>query len=190
MASSSHNGHDVLALLMQEHEVITKALDGLSAIGRGLLDHGHADPKALHNAIRFLKEFVDNCHHVKEERILFPALEEKGLPASVGPLFVLRGEHEEGRGLVRALEQATERYTADKRGSERAIAEAIREITRLYSQHIAKENEVLFPMASRLLSAHEQHELFEAFERVEAEGSADHDALTALATELERVARG
>jgi hemerythrin-like domain-containing protein len=190
MASSGYNGHDPLASLMSEHEVITKALDSLSAIGRGLLDHGQADLKALQKAIRFLKEFVDSCHHVKEERILFPALEEKGLPASVGPLFVLRGEHEEGRGLVRALEQATERYAADKRASVREIAEAIREITRLYSQHIAKENEVLFPMASRLLSAREQHEIFEAFERIEAEGSADHDTLTALASELESEARG
>jgi len=56
----------------------------------------------------------------------------------------------------------------------------------LLRAHIDKEDNVLFPMADQLLTAADQKELTEAFEKVEAEeiGEGVHDKYHQLAHEL------
>lgn len=48
----------------------------------------------------------------------------------------------------------------------------------LYTNHIWKEDEMVFPMVDRLFSAEERKTLFERFETAEAEIGADHEAPT------------
>jgi hemerythrin-like domain-containing protein len=56
----------------------------------------------------------------------------------------------------------------------------------LLRSHIAKENQVLFPMADRALSAEDQRELAHAFERFEAQetGAGVHERMVELLQEL------
>jgi len=49
------------------------------------------------------------------------------------------------------------------------FAKRARDYIALLTQHINKENNVLFPMGERVLSAKKQEELVEAFERLERE---------------------
>src|ERR1035437_3986013 len=57
--------------------------------------------------------------------------------------------------------------------------------------HIAKEDEMLFPMADELFSPARQERVLEGFERVEREetGEGAHEKFHALAAKLEREAR-
>lgn len=59
----------------------------------------------------------------------------------------------------------------------------------LYTNHIWKEDEMVFPMVDRLFSAEERKTLFERFETAEAEIGADHEALAEFALALEKEVR-
>ena len=60
----------------------------------------------------------------------------------------------------------------------------------LLRDHIAKEDEMLFPMAVELIPPSREEELLERFDQVEAEdaGSGAHARLMALAAQLAREA--
>jgi hemerythrin-like domain-containing protein len=149
------------------------------------IEAGGTVPAAeLTDILDFLKIFADKCHHGKEEDILFPALEAAGMPREGGPIGVMLHEHTLGRGLIRDMDAAL----AGSAGPRAFVAPAL-DYIELLTQHIAKENNVLFPMAERLLGAPALTAMHEAFERLEEEriGPGRHEAfhrlLDALAAE-------
>jgi hemerythrin-like domain-containing protein len=145
--------------LKHEHEAILAALQVLNS----MIDSGEQVPAdELNGFIGFLKEFADKCHHSKEEDILFPALTRAGLPLEGGPVGVMLGEHVQGREYIQAMENAAE-GSPDYAG----FAKSARQYAELLRQHIQKENNVLFVMAEKLLSAEQLDEIYEAFEQHE-----------------------
>jgi hemerythrin-like domain-containing protein len=136
--------------------------------------------------LEFFKLFADKCHHGKEEDLLFPLLERKGLPRDGGPIGVMLGEHEQGRALIRQMSDAAEAYAKDAAGAGRRWAQAARGYTSLLHSHIDKENNVLFMMAERMLSAEEQRDLAKSFEKVDVEkmGGGTHERLHAVMDDL------
>jgi len=95
----------------------------------------------------FLEHFADQCHHEKEEQLLFLELERAGLPRDFGPTSCMREEHQRGRaGRARMLAAVHSR-------DPRALASAVRGYVDLLRQHIDKEDQVLFPMAREMLPA-------------------------------------
>jgi hemerythrin-like domain-containing protein len=67
-----------------------------------------------------------------------------------------------------------------------AIARDLKAYVRFLRAHIGKEDNVLYPMADRLLTAEDQRELMAAFDRVEAEemGEGVHEKYHELAHKL------
>ena len=185
---SQHN--DPIVVLTHEHQFIKKVVAALGRLAPSADHAKQADPNTLRDIVRFMREFADRCHHAKEEDLLFPAMEEKGVPESGCPLGALRGEHEKGRALVTALAEATEALAARTPDAERAVAETVQEITELYTNHIWKEDKMVFPMVERLFSDDERAALFDRFEKAEEEIGADHEALASFANELDRKTAG
>ena len=178
-------------LLVHEHEVIGKVLDGAEAEAERLRRTGEVRRERLGKLVDFCRNFVDRCHHTKEEKHLFPALEERGVPAGArgagaGPIAVMLGEHEEGRRTVRGLAQALEQGEQAPGRAARLLAERLEAYVGLLRAHIEKENNVLFPLADRVLSPQDQEKLLAAFEKVEAEemGEGTHERYHQLAHEL------
>lgn len=167
--------------LRSEHEVIQRVLNVMERAGSILEADGTLPPDTLSSAIDFVRVFADGCHHAKEERTLFPRMREHGIPEEGGPLGVMLQEHDMGRAYIRQLEEAIER---DDRAQ---IIEALRDYVSLLRQHIAKENDVLFPMAEGVLSADEQERIAKDFERSEQEqfGADVHERYVALVDQLE-----
>jgi hemerythrin-like domain-containing protein len=167
-------------VLKEEHRVIEKVLDALERLAKG------AETSALaewEKAIDFARNFADKCHHLKEENLLFPALEEHGIPREGGPIGMMLAEHEEGRGYVRAMAAAAGKDSVDNRQILRETANAY---IRLLRQHIQKEDEVLFQMADGVLSAEEQKTLLREFEEHELKeiGAGFHEKYLKIALEL------
>jgi hemerythrin-like domain-containing protein len=177
LTSHPHHAATPTAMLVQEHEVILRGLTALEKFGWRLESGQPVDREALAWLIDFFRTFADRCHHGKEEQHLFPALERHGLPKEVGPLAVMREEHEEGRALVRGMAE----------GNDRQIAAAIRGYAALLRAHIDKENTVLFPLAEQILPDEEQRDLLHAFEAVEqaVAGPGVHGRLLAGLARLE-----
>ncbi|MFQ6000692.1 MAG: hemerythrin domain-containing protein [Anaerolineae bacterium] len=104
--------------------------------------------------IRKATAFINNevrAHNEKEEELLFPELE-KVLPPK-GPTFVMREEHRRLWEVLEKVEGTLERLEGDKDGAviDELVASA-QFVVQLLSEHINKENSVLFPMARQLLT--------------------------------------
>ena len=165
--------------LKHEHEAILSALQILEGMGTRVASGKNVDQKDIHNFIGFLREFADQCHHGKEEGILFPALIKAGMPEKGGPIGVMLSEHDQGRNLIKDMEDAISRNLNYAK-----FAEVAKEYANLLRAHIQKENHVLFPMAEQRLTPSQLARLYDSFEEHE---EALWWARTALVIPLGRV---
>jgi hemerythrin-like domain-containing protein len=170
------------AVLRKEHEAILKMLAVTEEVARRLEGGERIAPETLANLLQFFRLFADKCHHGKEEDLLFPQLEKKGMPRAGGPIRVMLTEHEQGRRLVQQMAEATEAYPNQPETVGPAWAQAARGYAALLRAHIDKENNVLFVMAERMLTPEEQTALAEGFEKIEVEkmGVGTHERLHAM----------
>ena len=166
-------------VLRHEHDAILKMLDVTDEVNRRIERGMSVAPKTFAELVEFFRLFADRCHHGKEEDLLFPAMEAKGIPRHGGPIGVMLIEHDQGRAHVREMAAAAEDAAAGKQGASGRWLPAAQAFSSLLRAHISKENLVLFVMAERLLADREQAELAEAFERVEVEkmGPGTHERL-------------
>jgi hemerythrin-like domain-containing protein len=164
-------------VLSAEHRVIETVLGALEKLAG---DGERAARADWAKAIDFLRNFADKCHHLKEEYLLFPALEARGIPREGGPIGMMLAEHEEGRGYVRAMAAALEA------GERQILRDKATAYVRLLREHILKEDEVLFQMADGVLSPGEQQKLLRDFEEHELRdiGAGFHEKYLQIAREL------
>jgi hemerythrin-like domain-containing protein len=174
--------------LKHEHKIVLLVLTGAEREARSIETSGAVHVEDVEQMLDFFRNFVDRCHHGKEERHLFPAMQEKGMSAERGPIAVMLHEHEQGRAAVRAIARALDRVKAQEADAGRALAEALLGYVELLRNHIAKEDNVLFPMADGMLSESEQGNLAVLFDRVETEeiGAGVHERYHDLAHRLGR----
>jgi hemerythrin-like domain-containing protein len=166
-------------ILKSEHRIIEQVSSCLEVLADRAAA-GNLDEPAARQALDFFGTFADGCHHHKEEDHLFPALEAHGLPRQGGPTGVMLAEHEQGRGHIRAMMAALDRHDAWP------FVSHARAYVRLLRSHIAKEDDVLFPRADRILSDSEQRAVVAAFSRVEEKElhAGTHERYLRLADEL------
>ena len=173
-------------ILKDEHRVIERVLASLeSAAGR--LNAGEPlSPGVFIMAADFIKGFADGCHHKKEEGVLFPAMQAAGVPSEGGPISVMLAEHEQGRRLTAGMRAAADRLASgDASASETVVKNALQYVA-LLRGHIAKEDNVLFPMAERVIEGPARAEVSAAFDHVEHEetGEGVHERFLALAAAI------
>jgi len=172
-------------ILSAEHRVIEQVLGCLEKMACRA-DGGELDVEPARQAVDFLRTFADRCHHGKEEAQLFPMLESHGLPPQVGPTSVMRSEHEQGRGYVRGMVAALDAHDGGDESARTLFAAAARGFALLLTEHIMKEDGVLFPMADQMIPPPAQAELLAAFARVEKDDLEEgtHEKYLAVAAEL------
>jgi hemerythrin-like domain-containing protein len=173
-------------ILRHEHEVIVQMLDASEEVAQQFEKGRKVRPELLADLLEFFKTFADECHHSKEEELLFPLLELKGIRRHGGPLGVMLHEHEEGRALIREMAEAAEEFQSGQDAASLHWARAARAYAQLLRTHICKENNVLFPMAERTLAPEEQTQLAERFEELEVGkmGAGKHQRLHAKMNKL------
>lgn len=175
--------------LKDEHKGIKLMLQIIGRICDMLESGKNIDPEHLEQIVEFIKVFADQCHHAKEEDLLFPAMEKAGIPREGGPIGVMLSEHTLGRTYVRKLGDAVGDYKAGNRQASHTIIENARAYITLLSQHIDKEDNVLYPMADKLLPKEKQEQLLKEFETIENEriGAGKHDEFHELLKQLKTV---
>ena len=186
-AHQSHIHHSLdkaTDVLKEEHRVIERVL---AVVERLAQNPRTTSPEDWKKALDFIRGFADQCHHLKEEKILFPVLEKRGIAREGGPIGMMLVEHEEGRAYVREMVEALAHWGEDSEVRRTILAQNARAYLRLLREHIRKEDEVLFQMADEALSPEEQKELAQEFEKHEAEeiGTGVHEKYLKLAEELE-----
>jgi hemerythrin-like domain-containing protein len=170
-------------MLKNEHRVIERVLDALE---RNLSNP--VDAAFYRQAIDFLRNFADGCHHAKEENELFPVLESAGIPREMGPIGCMLNEHEIGRALIRKIEASIDAAAAGDAQALASLRQAATNYIQLLRNHISKEDNVLFVMADRALGPEEQELLRSAFHRADQANacSSRHEYYVELADKLMR----
>ncbi|MBM4296642.1 MAG: hemerythrin, partial [Deltaproteobacteria bacterium] len=180
---SHHRSAKATELLSDEHRVIERVLAVLEKLAsrpvKGSFD-------SWKKAIEFIRHFADGCHHFKEEKVLFPALEGHGIPRDGGPVGMMLIEHEEGRSYVRGMADALAQVEEGDPSAANALFENAKQYVRLLREHIQKEDEVLFPMAENVIPVDEQKTLLSCFAEHEAQelGAGTHERYLKIASEL------
>ncbi len=146
---------------------------------------GRIERESLEKFIEFAKLFTDRCHHGKEERCLFPCMEKRGIPRNGGPIGVMLYEHQLGRELISRLEKAAETYFNEGQGLEKVLT-VCEDYIGLIRQHIAKENDILFPMGENVATGEDIGQANACYEEVELRevGEEEHHRLEKAADEI------
>ena len=173
--------------LMDEHTTILRMLAVLRGICANMNKGGQPDWADLESALEFIVKFADHNHHGKEEDILFPAMEKAGFPCDGGPVGVMLLEHRQGREYVGAMRLAVAALKAGASGAAVDFKRAASGYEQLLTQHIFKENNMLYPMAMDALPAQDWERMSEEFAKVESErmGAKKRADYEALLTRLE-----
>jgi len=123
--------------MMKEHRSLlasAEKLEGEAAKGQALDD--------------FLALLAEHCK--KEESVLFPAIT-SAIDGGREALEILEVEH----ARVRELKEELENLRSDPNADPARLAEAVASMREVLPPHIFKEDNILYPMASRVIPAEE-----------------------------------
>ncbi len=152
-------------LLMTDHQTTEKVFE---AVERALAGPGEPARNLIGDAARYFREYVDGCHNKKEENHLFPLIEQRGIPRSGGPLAVMLMEHEQNRVLLSRLTPLVDAYVGGDAGVLHELRTVFAEYAALMKNHFWKENDILYPMARRVMSAADGQTVVAGIEATEA----------------------
>ena len=173
-------------MLEEEHKVILRMVKVLNAMHKRLESGGHVDTAALTEVLDFFREFADKSHHAKEESVLFPTLEKHGVRSQGCPIGTLTGEHKQGRALMTALNDSIDKYAKGVPTAKTTICATIKAAIDLYTDHIWREDYLLFPMTEKVLLKPELDALTTSFNEVETKfGSDFHNRYEQIVEKLE-----
>jgi hemerythrin-like domain-containing protein len=172
--------------LLDEHRVIEQVLACLAQMAQRAEREQRLEAEPAREAVEFFRQFADRCHHGKEEQKLFPMMEARGFSPAEGPTAVMREEHVQGRALLSAIADAIDAAAAGGVTGVAEFARASAEYAQFLQAHIDKEDQVLFPMAERVLGPSGLGDLAASFDHVERQeiGAGVHEAWLARANAL------
>lgn len=178
-------GPDPYDVLAREHRLIERVLDALGWICSQALRTRQLNAPAALLALRFLREFADRTHHLKEEEVLFPAIEARTFFPGCG----LVHEHEEGRERVRSLGEAVVIASSADMEEIRLFVRGARSFVGFLRRHIAKEDDCLADVVRATFQRQEREELARRFEELERREVGEHafERFADMARELEKM---
>ncbi len=163
---------DITQKLKDEHQLILRMLALLEKMALLTAQGVCRDYRFYLDGVDFIRNYADRFHHAKEEDILFEALIENGMPRANSPVAAMLMEHDQGREFVRALEEAATRALNGEAGQDQAIADNAFGYLELLREHISKEDEILYPLAERLIPEAKRDEIAAGYQRAEDEAKA------------------
>jgi hemerythrin-like domain-containing protein/ribosomal protein S27AE len=159
-------------ILSEEHQLILRALTIAREQADSLRRTGQVNRENIQKLVTFFRQFADKFHHAKEEDLLFIKMKQRGMPVDGGPIGVMLAEHQDFRGYLAAVADALSRSEDDDSLRNLIIRNLSAYIEGL-SQHIEKEDKILYPMADGILTDSDQLELQQEFLRVEERFGSD-----------------
>ncbi len=162
-------GKDVGAVedLMREHGVLRRALLVYVETVPALRSHaGAVDASALNRTAKLFRAFGEDYHERRlEEAYIFPRVRKAGGEAS--PLVdVLIEQHNRGRQITEYVMGVT-RSGKIGTGDAEPLARAFETFVRMYQNHTAREDTIVFPAWKNALSGKDLDELGDQFEDIE-----------------------
>ncbi|MFV0554652.1 MAG: hemerythrin domain-containing protein [Mangrovibacterium sp.] len=141
---------DITQTLKDEHQNILRVLQVAEQKCTDM-EHGKAiDSDFFLRLFDFISIYADKFHHAKEEDVLFKAMLENAQHLHCNPVPVMLYEHDEGRKFLQEMRHAL------AQNQKQELLFATRCYIDLLSNHIYKEDQVLYPMAEEAISEEEK----------------------------------
>lgn len=156
-----------IKILEKEHDEILKNIDVLEkSLARIKKGKGFSEIKSEMPKLEKVAHVFEEAelHHKREEDVLFPVMEKKGID---GPPSVMRMEHVELRKRKKGLKDA---IASAKRMKYGEFASKVEEngdfIISVLREHIGKENNILYPMSMEVVSEEEWKDARKKFDKI------------------------
>lgn len=156
--------HSALKIIHEEHAALAAMLRSIPLL---IAHHHHAgtppDFGALRAMLFYVDEFPEQRHHRKETELLFPKLRAR-TPLAREQLDRLDADHARGERNIRDLEHALTAFEMMGDSRRSAFENAVQRYIDFYLTHMRLEEEVILPLAQKVLTEQDWAELDEAFE--------------------------
>ena len=138
--------------LVNEHVLIKRLVTMIPQVIDNLDVASKEGRQVIIDSIDFIRSYADKYHHAKEEDILLKYFDE-----NLDIIKTIYEDHENARAHVKAMLEGL-----DKKDKE-AVSEHLNAYQELLTEHIKKEDEILYPWMDRNLSITQIGELFSKF---------------------------
>lgn len=167
-SSAPDKGDDVGAVedLMREHGAIRRVLVVYrEAAQRVRVAPASVPPEALRRAAKLMQSFGENYHEKKlEEAHIFPAVS-KANAALAATIATLVAQHQRGREITDYVLAVTQKAITAQVAE--PLARTLEGFARMYEEHAAIEDTVIFPAWKKALSPKELDAMGDKFEDIE-----------------------
>lgn len=152
-----------IELLFQEHRLIERVVKIVkNQINK--MDKDNPDIHFIDSVSDFFKTYTDDTHHGKEEGILFRELGRRAISENHKDVMAdLLKEHVEARNIVKALNDAKEKYINGDKSAFEEMKNKLIEITEFYPPHIDKEDKHFFEPAMEYFTEDEIDQMLKEF---------------------------
>ncbi len=156
--------------MMREHGVLRRGLLVYSEAAGRLRRNGAGtvDPMTLQETAKLFRTFGEDYHERKlEEAYVFPAVLKKGGPAAE-LTGILVTQHNRGREITDYVLSVAGLGSIGT-GDAEPLAKAMETFVRMYQNHAAREDTVVFQAWKKAIPPHELEEMGDKFEKIEHE---------------------
>jgi hemerythrin-like domain-containing protein len=160
--------------LVEEHALIKRFLVLVPEIAGRLDLESEGDRELISRGVDFIRGYADRYHHAKEEDILFGCFDPE-----LDILKAMHEDHRRGRDRVKGILDSLERRDGE------GVSENLHGYAEILSEHIKKEDEILYPWMDRNLSTRKVGELFAAFREVDERFREAREGYEAFVEKLE-----
>lgn len=141
-----------LTIIRDEHRTISAILHGMEYLVQGIrARRKQVDPRVFHAMLYYLDTFSERMHHPKEDKYLFKAMRERSAEADA-LIADLEEDHARGEESLRRLAQSLIRYEEGGEQEFPAFEREVENFVRNYRDHMRKEEDLLFPLAQKVLT--------------------------------------
>ena len=153
--------------LQKEHKICSVVLDSAEREIESTRATGQLNVETIDRLVDFFHFFTTECHEPKEGQLLFSKLAQRGVSTEEGLLAELIREHRDLLDRLGSMEGHAGKARSGGRKAVTVFLDDSDAYIGLMRAHMAKEEELLFPMVSHVLTQRDQEELARAFESVE-----------------------
>jgi hemerythrin-like domain-containing protein len=153
-----------VAPLMIEHRLIERMIKLMEMEVQKYKTNAAPDMEFIRIAIDFIRTYADKLHHGKEEDILFRDLSKENISAEHKRIMEeLINEHVMGRGYVKTLVEARDRYLSGDKSALAVIEDTMATLAAFYPKHIEKEDKHFFLSVMNYFSPEKQQTMLDEF---------------------------
>lgn len=149
---NSQQPESPVTTLRAEHQLILRVVGVLQRLVERFEQSGEFAEPSFAKCVEFIRLFADACHHGKEEDLLFPVLESRGIPREGGPIGVMLYEHQVARAHTKDMVGALADVRTGDAAARTRFCKAARQYADLLTDHIYKEDNILFNMGDRMMN--------------------------------------